>query len=312
MWVADGFATVDRARLHSRGSIVTIGNFDGVHLGHQALVSQIVTLAQAQDLQSVVYTFDPHPVRILNPKLAPPVITPRQEKLRLLEALGVDGCVVEPFNRDLAALSPDEWVERALVGALHMKVLVVGYDFTYGKAGAGNAITLAAAASRLGFLLQVITQQTFSGVVASSTKVREFVLEGNVDGAELLLGRRFSLVGAVEHGDARGRSMGFPTANLAYENELLPRYGVYACWIELEDGQKIPAVTNIGVRPTVSEGAVKPSVEAHLLDWKGDLYGKRLRMSFVARLREERRFPSLPALQEQIALDVAAARQALA
>lgn len=311
MWVSEGFASLgDEQRVRvSSGSVVTVGNFDGVHLGHQALMNAVKQ--RAVGLQAVVYTFEPHPARVLNHKLAPKVITARQEKLRLLTDLGLDGCVMEPFTRAFASLSPDRWVKEALVEALHMRALVVGYDFTYGKGGAGNIDTLRDEAARHGFELLVVPAQSFSSVVASSTKVREFVLGGNIEGAAVLLGRPFALTGVVEHGDARGRSMGFPTANLAYAEELLPRYGVYACWIHRQDGERIAAVTNIGVRPTVSEGEVKPSVEAHLLDWQGDLYGQYLRLEFIARIRDEQRFASLAALQERIAIDVNLARQAL-
>ncbi len=291
-------------------SVVTIGNFDGVHLGHQALFRHALSRARSTGRSCVVYTFEPHPVRILAPKLAPPRITRADEKLRLIAELGIDACVVEPFTAEFAAMEHEQFVASALVSALCTKELIVGYDFTYGRGGKGNTATLASAAGRFGFALDVVSQQTFGGVVASSTKVREFVLGGNVEGARMLLGRDYGVIGRVVHGEERGRKIGFPTANIDTEDELIPRYGVYACWVTV-GGRRYAAVTNIGVRPTVKVDDPRPTIEAHLFDFDGDLYGQTLRLDFAHYLREERRFPSLDALKAQIAADAARARELL-
>ncbi len=294
---------------------VTIGNFDGVHLGHQALLSHSIERAHVQNRKCVVYTFEPHPVRILNPALSPRRLSPEAEKVRLIGDHktphgGVDAVVVEPFTRDYAALTPTEFVSEVLVSALGMKQLIVGYDFTYGKGGKGNTASLAAAAQQFGFQLDIVSQQTFGGVVASSTKIREFLLNGQVDGARLLLGRDYSIEGVVTHGQERGRTIGFPTANVASDYELIPRYGVYACRVSV-GSETFSAVTNVGVRPTVEGASAAPTVEAHLFGFNRDIYEQRVRVAFVSLIREERKFKSLDALKAQIALDADVARERL-
>jgi riboflavin kinase/FMN adenylyltransferase len=311
MEVVNGFAALAALAAPLRAPVVTIGNFDGVHRGHLALFAHVRERAAAIGGQSVVYTFEPHPVQILAPKLAPPRLTPAREKQHWLAAAGIDVCIAEPFTHAYAQTPAEQFVSQVLVSAIGMRELVVGYDFTYGRGGAGNTGTLAQAAEQFGFALQIINQQTFSGVVASSTKIREFVLEGKVDGARLLLGRDYSVVGEVVHGDARGRTIGFPTANIDAEETLVPRNGVYACWLDV-GGERRGAVSNIGLRPTVAAGVTKPTVEAHVFDFDGDLYGQEVRLSFVQRLRDEQRFASLDALKAQIAQDTAEARRVLA
>jgi riboflavin kinase/FMN adenylyltransferase len=291
------------------GTVVTLGNFDGVHLGHQALFRLVVERARNRGGKAVVYTFEPHPVRILNPSLAPPRITPEAEKLRLIEAHGPDVCIVEPFTAELAAVSADDFVAKALVQALGVSELVVGYDFTYGKGGAGNTRTLEQAGERFGFALTVVRPQTFGGVVASSTKIREFIHEGKVEGAAMLLGRDYTLEGTVVRGDGFGRQLGFPTANIDTDYELLPRYGIYAGWLEL-DGERVGAVTSLGLRPTVSTQSL-PTIEAYLFDFNRDIYGRRVRLSFSHRLRDEQRFDSIARLKEAIAADASQARKVL-
>ena len=308
MEVVPGFAAL-AAPL--RSPVVTIGNFDGVHLGHLALLEHVKARAAALSGQSVVYTFEPHPVKILAPHLAPPRLTAAREKQRLLAAAGIDVCIVEPFNQIYAETAAEQFVAQALVSRIGVRELVVGYDFTYGRGGLGNTRSLARAAEQFGFTLQVVDQQMFSGVVASSTKIREFVLEGKVDGARLLLGRNYCVLGEVVHGDARGRGIGFPTANIASDEVLVPRHGVYACWLEL-GSERFAAVTNIGWRPTVTNGVSEATVEAHIFDFDRDIYGQHVRLSFVQRLRDEQRFASLDALKAQIAQDCAAAQRVLA
>ncbi len=304
MRVVQGFQTLP-APLQK--SAVTLGNFDGVHLGHRALFDQTIAAAKALGAPSVVYTFEPHPVQVLAPALAPPRLSPEKEKLRLIAASGIDVCVIEPFTKAFAAIPPSDFVTRVLQQALGAKEVIVGYDFTYGKGGAGNVTTLAEGP----FEVHVVKPQSFGGVVASSTKIREFLHEGKVEGAHLLLGRDYAIEGRVVHGEARGRTIGFPTANIELGEALAPRYGVYACWCVVA-GVRQAAVTNIGLRPTVSKESSAPTVEAHLLDWQGDLYEQTVRLEFVAHLRAEQRFASLDALKAQIARDAEQARTVLA
>lgn len=295
-----------------RNAVVAIGNFDGVHRGHAHIFKQARGLAAGLGGESVVLTFDPHPAKVLAPSYAPPLITPLQRKLELIAAEGVDVTVVEPFDRAFASKSPDEFARTVLVDGLGARHVVVGYDFTFGAKRSGNVQLLAELGPKLGFGVTVVPPISVDGIVCSSTKVREFVLEGRVDGAALVLGRAPEVQGEVVHGDGRGRSIGVPTANVQPEAELLPKLGVYAGWAErLSDGTRWVAAINVGTNPTFVEGR-NVRVEAHLLDCDEDLYGQRLRLGFVARLRDEERFPSREALVAQIRSDVEATRKRMA
>jgi riboflavin kinase/FMN adenylyltransferase len=295
-----------------RNAVVAIGNFDGVHRGHAHIFKQARGLAAGLGGESVVLTFDPHPAKVLAPSYAPPLITPLQRKLELIAAEGVDVTVVEPFDRAFAGKSPDEFARGVLVDGLGARHVVVGYDFTFGAKRSGNVQLLAELGPKLGFGVTVVPPISVDGIVCSSTKVREFVLEGRVDGAALVLGRAPEVQGEVVHGDGRGRSIGVPTANVQPEAELLPKNGVYAGWAErLSDGRRWTAAINVGTNPTFVEGR-NVRVEAHLLDCDEDLYGQRLRLGFVARLRDEERFPSREALVAQIRSDVEATRKRMA
>jgi riboflavin kinase/FMN adenylyltransferase len=304
MQVVQGVTTLDRAL---NAPVVAIGNFDGVHRGHQHLFAAARRLAAGGEL--VVLTFEPHPVRLLRPDLAPPLIVPLSRKLELIAAAGADVAVVEPFTPALAALTPEAFFETVLLRGLSATGVCVGYDFTFGRKRAGDTGRLAELCRAHGLRVEVVPAFSVEGMVCSSTKVREFVLEGRVEGAALLLGRDPEVEGEVARGAARGKKLGFPTANLRPAGELVPKNGVYAGWAELpgEPGRWGAAI-NVGTNPTFS-GNDNISVEAHLLDAKLDLYGRRLRVGFTRRLREERRFPSVEALVEQIASDVAAARR---
>jgi riboflavin kinase/FMN adenylyltransferase len=299
------FRRHDEVRPRPAATAMTLGNFDGVHLGHQRLFARVRECARERGGQSVVFTFRPHPVKVLAPDLAPPLITPYEEKLRQIERCGIDVAVEEPFTPELSRVSPREFVDRFLVDALATRDVVVGYDFTFGRDRAGNVDMLRSLGRELGFEVHVEPPFAVGGIVASSTKVREFILEGRVRGAAIILGRDFALAGTVVAGQGRGRSIGFPTANLQTEHELIPKPGVYVCAAALGENRH-PAVVNIGWAPTF--GARGLTVEAHLLDFSGDLYGARLTLEFRHRLRDERRFPSVEDLARQIALDVEEAR----
>jgi riboflavin kinase/FMN adenylyltransferase len=298
-----------------RGCAVAIGNFDGVHLGHQRLLQAARERARARGARAAVLTFEPHPVRVLRPQLAPPLITPLPRKLELLAACGIDATVVQPFDLAYAATSASAFVGRDLAGKIGAAKVVVGYDFTAGHERA-RVPALRPLLAALGIRLHVVDPVTSDGLVVSSTKIREFLHEGNVEAAALLLTRPYDLDGVVAHGAGRGRGFGFPTANVE-TSALLPRNGVYVvrAWV----GGGAPGagpihggVCNVGTKPTVETNG-RTVAEAHLFDFDGrDLYGAPIRVAFVARLRDERRFASVDALRAQIAADVSRARDVLA
>ena len=292
------------------GLAVAIGNFDGVHRGHYRIFEALASAAKHAGVPAAVLTFDPHPARVLSPHLAPPLIVSKERKLELLAAAGIEMVIVEPFSRELAARSPEEFVRGILVEDLGARHVCVGYDFTFGHQRSGNTSTLAQLGWQHGFGVTIVPQFCHDGIVCSSTKVREFVLEGRMEGAALVLGRPFELRGTVERGAGRGRTIGVPTANVALDGELLPRAGVYGA-VAFPEGRKGPcveAVVNVGTAPTFTGGSAAVTVEAHLLDYSGDLYGRPLALDFLFRIRDERRFPKVEALVQQIADDIALAR----
>jgi riboflavin kinase / FMN adenylyltransferase len=301
-----------------RGCAVAIGNFDGVHLGHQALFALARQLAGGRGGKAAALTFEPHPVRVLRPDLAPPLLTPLPRKLELLAARGLDAAVVQPFDRDFARSDAEAFVGRDLAGHLGASDVVVGHDFTAGRART-RVDGLRALLAVKGIQLHLVDPVASDGLVVSSTKIRELLLEGHVEGAGQLLGRPHEVEGTVLRGAGRGRGFGFATANLQPE-AMLPAHGVYAAraWRLGPAGASGPgaarvygAVCNVGVKPTV-EDAGPVQLEAHLFEHDGaDLHGERVRIAFVARLREERRFESLDALRNQIAADAARARTLL-
>ncbi|MFL5249168.1 MAG: riboflavin biosynthesis protein RibF [Myxococcales bacterium] len=310
------FRSIDEAAGKLAGCAVAIGNFDGVHLGHRALFA-IARARVGIDRPAVALTFDPHPVRVLRPQLAPPVLTPLARKLELLAGCGLDATVVQPFTLDYARSAAAEFVERDLARGLGAAAVVVGHDFTAGNERA-RVDRLGPLLAARGIALELLAPVAHEGLVASSTKIREFLLEGNVEAAAQLLARPHDVDGVVERGAGRGRAIGFATANVRAE-ALLPANGVYAVRAlvaepgaaGLAGARRWDGVCNVGVKPTVqASGPVL--AEAHLFDHPGhDLHGAPIRLSFIARLREERRFPSLDALKNQIAADASSARAVL-
>jgi riboflavin kinase/FMN adenylyltransferase len=312
---------------------MAIGNFDGVHLGHQALFETARRAARARQGPVCALTFEPHPARLLAPKYAPPLICERPRKRELLEACGVQELIEQPFDAAFMGTPPSQFVE--LLIATGIGDVVVGHDFTYGKARSGSVESLRLALEERGVRLHVVPPVAVNGLVCSSTKVREFVLEGRVEAANMLLGRPFDLDGEVVQGAGRGRKLGWPTANIRTTNELLPAVGVYAVRARLLPGTQPAAASdekkiffsagplagaaNLGLNPTFHPDAAQAgaagrpplSLEVHLIDFAQDIYGQRVRVEFVHRLREERRFPGVEALKEQIAKDVAEARRLL-
>jgi len=291
---------------------LAIGNFDGVHRGHQELVRVARARGAAVGAPGGVLTFTPHPARVFAPALAPPLIVSLERRLELLGLAGAELAIVEAFTPALAAVEPEAFVREVLVDRLGAREIVVGYDFTFGRDRRGTPALLRDLGASLGLGVTIVPPVTIDGLVCSSTKVREFVLEGRVEGAALLLGRPVELTGPVIRGAGRGRGIGVPTANVAPEGELLPRVGIYAARALVFDAEGALASTHraalsVGSNPTfVAGGSV--TVEAHLLDFAGDLYGRRLRLEVLHRLRDERRFESVEALVAQIAADVAEVR----
>jgi riboflavin kinase/FMN adenylyltransferase len=295
-----------------------IGNFDGVHLGHQALLHAARERALAAGGEVGVLTFDPHPAKLFAPALAPPLIVSLRRRIELLGEAGADLVVVEPFTREFASIEAPAFVSEVLARDLGARDVVVGYDFSYGRGRKGDTRLLATDGAALGIGVTVVPPVTVSGLTCSSTKVREFALEGRVEGAAMLLGRPLEVTGEVVHGAGRGRGIGIPTANVKPEGELLPKPGIYAGRaVILAEGNRASATSahvcalSIGTNPTF-KGSGALTIEGHLLDFDGDLYGRRLRLEIVHRLRDEQRFESTAALVEQIHADFAETRRVMA
>jgi riboflavin kinase/FMN adenylyltransferase len=294
--------------------VLTIGNFDGLHLGHQAIMRTIVDRARNLAGQAVVYTFDPHPRKVVQPQAAPRMLTTLSQKLELLEALGVDVVVIEPFDEVFSKTSHEHFVRHHVHECIGPIEVYEGYDFHFGRDRQGSMRSLTETGPRLGFSVTIIPEVTIGERDVNSTRIRDLLSEGQVEEAEILLGRPYRVRGEVVEGDRRGRTIGFPTANLAAENEVLPSAGVYAGQIRILDPSPgdasvlSPAVANVGLRPTFqdSQGLM---AEAHVIDFDGDLYGRKVELSFQRRLREEKKFAGVEELREQIARDVDEARR---
>jgi len=287
---------------------IAIGVFDGVHIGHRALMRQTAARAKQQGGRAIAATFDPLPIQALAPGAPPSALSDVDERTRLLQEAGANDIVIFHFTKEFAALTADEFVRR-LTSAGEVRQILVGEDFQFGHDRGGDVRTLAAAGSRFGFEVVVATPVKLDGEVVSSTRIRNALLVGDVESAARLLGRPYSVRGTVVRGDQRGRALGFPTMNLAVPRErLLPRDGIYALWATL-NGQRVPAAASLGVRPTFGGG--DRVLEAYLLDWSGDAYGDRIEAAFVKRLRDELRFASAAELSTQIAHDVEETRKAL-
>lgn len=287
---------------------VALGVFDGVHLGHRAILDAAVSRAGKTGTRPVACTFDPHPREVLHPGRAPSPITTLDERLALIGQTGIETAVVLRFTQELAAMEPEAFVADVLLARLRAREVVVGVNHRFGKGARGDAALLQALGRELGFSAHIVEPLSIGGVMVSSTAVRGALERGDVVGASQLLGRPYAVAGEVVQGAGRGRSIGFPTANLKLEGALLVPTGVYACRASI-GGVPHPAVTNVGVRPTFGENSL--AVEVHVLDFVADLYGQRMTLEFRAHLRDERRFESVEALKDQIARDVASARRCL-
>jgi riboflavin kinase/FMN adenylyltransferase len=289
--------------------VVTLGNFDGVHRGHQQILRRLVAVARAVRGAAVVLTFHPHPVAVLTPARAPRLITDWRARIERIAALGVDAIIVQHFTRRFSEVTAEDFVHRFLVDGLGVHTVVVGHRVSFGHNRVGRAETLRQLGATYGFGVEVIGPVEVDGMLVSSSAVRRAIASGELDRARALLGRAPSVCGRVIHGHHRGKGLGFPTANLRIAGLVLPPDGVYAVRA-LVQGRRHQGVANLGFNPTFQDH--ERALEVHLFDFEAPLYGQRLEVDFVERLRGEARFPNAQALAEQIARDVAAARQALA
>lgn len=293
-----------------RRAVVTVGTFDGVHRGHWEVLDEISRRARATDGRAVLLTFDPHPLRIVKPEVAPRLLTTPDEKKEILAESGLDYAVFLRFTPELSRYSPERFVREILVGRLGVAELVIGYDHGFGRDRSGDAGTLERLGVELGFDVDVVTPVPMDGGPVSSTRIRRAVAAGEMEEAAQGLGRLYSLRGVVVRGDGRGRALGFPTANLriGHVDKLLPPAGIYAVWGVLRSG-RLAGALHLGPRPTFKGSA--PTVELHLLDFEGDLYGDEIRVDFVRYLREILPFDSPEALIERMHGDVNDARKIL-
>lgn len=296
-------------------TVVTIGAYDGLHLGHQAVIAEVCRQASERGCRSAVITFDRHPASVVRPESAPKLLTDNEQRLELLEATGVDAAVVLPFDETQSGESASGFVERVLVGCLATALIVVGADFHFGRNREGNVGLLREIGPSYGFeVAPVVLVPRADGVdePVSSTAIRRALAGGDVEMAAAMLSRPFEARGLVVTGDQRGRLLGFPTANVEVPNRIcLPADGVYAGWYERPNGDVHPCAINLGRRPTFYEHADSSLLEAHLLDFDGDLYGEPAKVRFVGFLRSERKFDGIDALVSQLRADVANARQLL-
>lgn len=287
---------------------LTIGSFDGVHRGHQAILKQLVAGASAQGVPAVVLTFHPHPAVVLRNRKGPYYLTLPDERAKLMGALGVDVVITHPFSQQVAEYTADAFIEL-LEKHLKIRHLMVGYDFALGRNRQGDAAYLAMLGEKRGFTVDLFQPVTNGGEIISSSGIRAALREGEIGKVNAMLGRTYSLTGKVEHGDGRGRSIGIPTANLTISPDLLtPGAGVYACRV-VAGNRNYAAVTNIGYRPTFYDQPNSVHVEPHILDFQGDLYQQEISVFFVERLRGEQRFSSAEALVEQIHKDIQVTRE---
>lgn len=289
-------------------TVVTTGNFDGVHLGHREIFRKVVAEAHRIGGTSVVFTFVPHPLKVLDPQRAPRLINSYAEKERLIEASCIDVLVCAPFTREFARLSAQRFVEDILVGKLGVRHIIVGYDYAFGRHREGDLSFLRRKGRESGFSVEGLQPITDDHTAYSSTRIRQMLMDGEVAEVVRFLGRHYTLEGHVIGGEGRGKTIGFPTANLDTEKDLLPKPGVYA--VKVRRGESLlDGVVNIGCNPTFCvEGT---SVEVHLFDFSEDIYGEKLRLYFIERLRDEMPFPSVEALVQAISADVKKARRVL-
>ena len=291
----------------SRNICLAIGVFDGVHLGHQQIIRQTIADARQHDALAVVITFDRHPNAVVAPDRVPPQIFSRSQKLQAIAALGADALLEIHFDQEFSEQSGETFIRGLVFGAGRIKSICVGADFVFGHKRSGNVELLRRLGKEMGFQVHGMAAVALDGQPVSSTRIREMIRAGNFDAASQMLGRAYAICGKVVKGDQVGQTIGFPTANLDVAQLILPPNGVYAACTELE-GKFYRVALNIGVRPTVATGRPELRVEAHLLDFSGDLYDREIELQLLAKLRDERRFGTVDELRQQIANDVTSVR----
>ena len=289
-------------------AVITVGNFDGVHIGHQGLLKEVKKRADKMSGTSIVLTFEPHPLKVLKEKKIP-LITPFERKIELIEKLGIDVVICLPFTREFSKVSAREFVEEILLKKIGMREIVVGYDYTFGHKREGNIDLLKKLGDELGFKVCILGPILVDNMIVSSTRIRNLIMEGELEKVKTLLNRYYQVSGEVIAGhDRGGRLLGFPTANLKLVNEVFPKNGVYV--VEVIYNNKVyGGVTNIGFKPTFGNDVL--SVETHILDFDQNIYGKKIKLNFIKRLRNEKRFSSIEALAAQIKRDIEEARKIL-
>ena len=297
----------DDPPLRWHNPVLALGNFDGLHRGHMKIIDRVRRRAGERGGTPAAMTFDPHPPRVLRPDKAPPLLMTKDQKIEALIRSGMQGVAVVRFTPELSQMDPESFVRLVLVEWLHVVEVWVGANFLFGHERAGTFTVLRSLGARYGFRAEKIDPIRYKDFVVSSTRVRRLLGEGRVDEAGALLGHHYFIDGTVSRGAGRGRELGFPTANLATCNELVPPTGVYATTVTI-DGVVHPSITNIGMRPTFAD-VDRPTIETHLFDLSRDLYGTTVRLSFVQRLRDERAFPDVDALRAQIDADCRSARR---
>ena len=295
------FRHIEDPSFSPSGTVVTMGNFDGIHLGHQALVRNTVEESKRLGYPSTVLTFEPHPLKVLAPEHAPRLILSYEDKMALFQSLGVDMVIAQRFDRQFASLAADEFVRRFLVERLKIKKLWVGRDLRFGQGRKGATDDLLRMAPDAGFEVGVLDPILIDGVRISSSRIRQLVEEGRVDEVRPMLGRYHFVSGRVVTGHRRGRALGFPTANIASQTEVIPLNGIYATLVQLKNKQWL-SVSSVGFNPTFGDGP--RTVESFILDFEGDLYGESVKLSFVKRIRDEKKFVMVKDLTEQMHEDV--------
>jgi riboflavin kinase/FMN adenylyltransferase len=304
------FDHLDKIREPFKNAVITIGNFDGVHIGHQALFHEVIEKAEAIDGTSIAMTFEPHPIRVLKQNGHPPLITLYEQKAELIERTGIDVLICVPFNKAFASMSADQFIRDLLVKRIGMKAIVVGKDYSFGKNREGTIDMMKSYAPDYGFEVIVanwIKTPLGSAGRISSTRIRELVIDGQMTEAEKMLGRNYQIRGRVVTGrDRGGKLLGIPTANINLHDELCPKTGIYAVTVEIEDRQ-YNGVANIGYSPTFEDHEF--TVEVHILDFNANIYGEKIRVNFIKRIRDEIKFSNISELIEQIKMDIAAARE---
>lgn len=313
MQVAYSIDEYKRLEGSREGHAVTIGNFDGVHMGHRELIRITREKAEKKGLTSVLVTFDPHPVHVVRGVSKPDIITPLPRKLELLEQTGLDAVLVLRFTKEMAQTSAEDFVRTVLLDVLHPTDLVTGFNFALGKGREGDHSALLALGERYGFAVTRVPPVIVAGETVSSTLTREHICSGDMEKAAAFLGRMHSVDGEIVHGQARGRKLGFPTANIRYGKMLLPPLGAYATWLRIlsdgPDSEPLMSMTSVGTNPTFGGGVV--TLETNILDFSGDLYGKTVRLYFASRLRAEIKFKSVDDLVARLYGDADKTRQIL-